>query len=227
MTPAPRRSCCASDGNVSEEHGPVENTIGTSPCLVPRQSSTPLVISTKCSARATGAAERELNGRRQLFAALALVLAAPIFAETHVRPAVQPGGDIPPNFHPLSGRPTPPRAATFRSISTRRVRIPICPSRGAIPMRDGMKLYTVLIIPRGAAKLPIMLDRTPYSADKARPRRFRSTAGEHPLAAYSELSARAISSRSGRPRQVQVRRRVCDEPTLARSAQPDEGRSLH
>jgi len=33
-----------------------------------------------------------------------------------------------------------------------------------IPMRDGVRLYTVLIIPKGVAKAPIMLDRTPYSA---------------------------------------------------------------
>ena len=30
-----------------------------------------------------------------------------------------------------------------------------------IPMRDGTKLYTVLIMPRGAGRFPIMLDRTP------------------------------------------------------------------
>jgi hypothetical protein len=34
-------------------------------------------------------------------------------------------------------------------------------------MRDGAKLYTVLIIPKQAGKFPIMLDRTPYSAEKA------------------------------------------------------------
>ena len=41
-----------------------------------------------------------------------------------------------------------------------------------IPMRDGVKLYTVLIIPKGATGAPIMLDRTPYSADKATGRTF-------------------------------------------------------
>ena len=30
-----------------------------------------------------------------------------------------------------------------------------------IPMRDGAKLYTVMIIPKGAGTFPIMLDRTP------------------------------------------------------------------
>jgi putative CocE/NonD family hydrolase len=34
-----------------------------------------------------------------------------------------------------------------------------------IPMRDGVKLYTLILIPRGAARAPILLTRTPYSAD--------------------------------------------------------------
>ena len=33
-----------------------------------------------------------------------------------------------------------------------------------IPMRDGVKLHTVVLIPRGAAKAPILLTRTPYDA---------------------------------------------------------------
>jgi uncharacterized protein len=35
-----------------------------------------------------------------------------------------------------------------------------------IPMRDGVKLHTVIIIPKGAAHAPMILDRTPYSANK-------------------------------------------------------------
>src|SRR5260370_10161563 len=35
-----------------------------------------------------------------------------------------------------------------------------------IPMRDGVKLHTVILIPRGAKKSPILLTRTPYDADK-------------------------------------------------------------
>src|SRR5690349_800199 len=35
-----------------------------------------------------------------------------------------------------------------------------------IPMRDGVKLYTVLIIPKGAKDAPILLTRTPYNAKK-------------------------------------------------------------
>jgi len=36
-----------------------------------------------------------------------------------------------------------------------------------IPMRDGVKLYTVMIIPKGAKDAPILLTRTPYNAKKA------------------------------------------------------------
>jgi uncharacterized protein len=35
-----------------------------------------------------------------------------------------------------------------------------------IPMRDGVKLYTVIVIPRGAKSAPIILTRTPYNASK-------------------------------------------------------------
>ncbi len=35
-----------------------------------------------------------------------------------------------------------------------------------IPMRDGVKLHTVIIIPKGASHAPIILDRTPYGASK-------------------------------------------------------------
>jgi hypothetical protein len=33
-----------------------------------------------------------------------------------------------------------------------------------IPMRDGVKLYTVILVPKGAKSAPILLTRTPYSA---------------------------------------------------------------
>lgn len=33
-----------------------------------------------------------------------------------------------------------------------------------IPMRDGVKLYTVIVIPKGAVHAPILLTRTPYNA---------------------------------------------------------------
>jgi putative CocE/NonD family hydrolase len=33
-----------------------------------------------------------------------------------------------------------------------------------IPMRDGVKLHTVILVPKGASKAPILLTRTPYNA---------------------------------------------------------------
>ena len=34
-----------------------------------------------------------------------------------------------------------------------------------IPMRDGVKLHTVILIPKGAKNAPILFTRTPYDAD--------------------------------------------------------------
>ena len=35
-----------------------------------------------------------------------------------------------------------------------------------IPMRDGVKLYTVIVVPKGASRAPIILTRTPYNAGR-------------------------------------------------------------
>ena len=43
-----------------------------------------------------------------------------------------------------------------------------------IPMRDGVKLFTSILIPKGATNAPILLTRTPYNASK-RTRRANST----------------------------------------------------
>ncbi len=44
-----------------------------------------------------------------------------------------------------------------------------------IPMRDGVHLHTVIIVPRGAQHAPILLTRTPYGADS----RFGDTSSAH------------------------------------------------
>src|SRR5689334_18168322 len=33
-----------------------------------------------------------------------------------------------------------------------------------IPMRDGVRLHTVILVPKGAAHAPLLLTRTPYDA---------------------------------------------------------------
>src|SRR5271170_5735302 len=35
-----------------------------------------------------------------------------------------------------------------------------------IPMRDGVKLHTVILVPKGAKNAPILLTRTPYNANE-------------------------------------------------------------
>jgi len=56
-----------------------------------------------------------------------------------------------------------------------------------IPMRDGVRLHTVLMIPKGAAGAPMLLDRTPYNAGKLTSR-SESSHGDAVLPlAYGEL----------------------------------------
>ncbi len=71
-----------------------------------------------------------------------LALASPGLAQ-------EPPSDIPKAFKPAT--------ATFRY--ERRVI--------EIPMRDRVKLHTVLLIPKGLRDAPILLDRTPYDANSA------------------------------------------------------------
>ena len=97
----------------------------------------------------------------------ALALATPLPAETHITPAVQPGGDIPPAFHPTVP-PIPKGGDIPRAFAPSRAEFQYVRREVTIPMRDGAKLYAVLIMPKGnGGKYPLMLDRTPYSADKA------------------------------------------------------------
>jgi len=105
------------------------------------------------------------------FIAAAIALAAPLAAQT--QPAVQPGGDIPADFKPTFV--PPPGGDIPRAFNAPRGDFQYVRREAMIPMRDGAKLYTVLIIPKGVTHAPIMLDRTPYSADKATSRQFGPT----------------------------------------------------
>ena len=126
--------------------------------------------------------------RKFAFLAAALALSAPLFAETHVQPAVQPGGDIPQKFRPAFAPPFPPRGDIPQKFNAPRSSFQYVRREAMIPMRDGVKLYTVLIIPKGSGKFPIMLDRTPYSADKGTSRGGFGPWPENILSpAYAEL----------------------------------------
>jgi putative CocE/NonD family hydrolase len=87
-----------------------------------------------------------------LFAAAAVLALSPALAQQARAPkdaadrGEAAGGDVPAKF-------TPPIAA--RDYDKR---------EAMIPMRDGTRLYTVIVVPKGAANAPIVLTRTPYNA---------------------------------------------------------------
>ncbi len=76
---------------------------------------------------------------------VALGVAGPLHAQT---PPLTP--DIPASFK----APAPPEADYVKRVEM-------------IPMRDGVKLYTVIVIPKGARSAPMILTRTPYNAANA------------------------------------------------------------
>src|SRR5438477_11245508 len=94
---------------------------------------------------------------------LALVAAAAGLAQ-------QAGGDIPKTFE----APTSAYDYVKRDVM--------------IPMRDGVKLHTVIVVPKGARNAPILLTRTPYNAS-ARAQRNRSPYIAATLPLFDELFA--------------------------------------
>src|SRR5437588_10712907 len=78
-----------------------------------------------------------------------LILAALLGAVAVIQAQISPlTPDIPPKFDV----PTASYDYTKRDVM--------------IPMRDGVKLHTVIVIPKGAGNAPILLTRTPYNASK-------------------------------------------------------------
>ena len=59
-----------------------------------------------------------------------------------------------------------------------------------IPMRDGVKLHTVIVVPKGAKRAPIMLTRTPYNASKRAERTPVNEHGRDPAARRRRSSPR-------------------------------------
>jgi putative CocE/NonD family hydrolase len=80
--------------------------------------------------------------------------------------------DIPPSFTPPAR--TPFKAPVEEPDYIKRVVM--------VPMRDGVKLYTVMVIPKGAKNAPIVMTRTCYNA-AARASAARTTAGSSPAPA--------------------------------------------
>jgi putative CocE/NonD family hydrolase len=103
--------------------------------------------------------------------ALAAPLPAQVESKAEMSPLFPQRGDIPKSF----------KADRSGFDYVRRV--------AEIPMRDGKKMHTVIIVPRGVARAPIMLDRTPYSADGSTKSRGGGTVIEDILRpAYAELA---------------------------------------
>ena len=87
----------------------------------------------------------------------------PLVALTLSQAVAQDAPMWPPNGNDVPAKFKPPVAANADYIK-REIEI---------PMRDGVKLHTVIVIPKGAVNAPIVLTRTPYHAD-ARARRSDS-----------------------------------------------------
>ncbi len=90
----------------------------------------------------------------------AVPFVASVFALAFAIPAVSQQKTKPPATYPElpSEIPAKFKPVTDRFDHTRR--------NVMIPMRDGVKLHSVILIPKGAKQAPILLTRTPYSADK-------------------------------------------------------------
>src|ERR1044071_3281189 len=68
---------------------------------------------------------------------------------------------------PLGADPTPPLTPEIPARFTRPTDAADYERREVmVAMRDGVKLFTVILVPRGAQRLPILLTRTPYNASK-------------------------------------------------------------
>src|SRR5262249_29861685 len=75
---------------------------------------------------------------------------------------------------PAAAQPEPKAPATYPALPTE-IPATFTPKTTAfdftrrevmIPMRDGVKLHTVILVPKAAKAAPILLTRTPYSADR-------------------------------------------------------------
>ncbi len=94
-----------------------------------------------------------------------------------------------------------------------------------IPMRDGVKLKTFVLVPKGAQGAPILLTRTPYNAAE-RMSRFQSPrlTSVVPQMMRHRGRGRLHHRVPGRARKIRLRRRLRDDAAAARAAQPDRHR---
>src|SRR6266704_3540506 len=94
-----------------------------------------------------------------------LILLAPLFADASV--AQTPATSVPSTLPSETPAQFTPVTASF-DYARREV---------MIPMRDGVKLHTVILVPKGAKNAPILLTRTPYDANDLTTRAHSSHLG--------------------------------------------------
>jgi putative CocE/NonD family hydrolase len=100
---------------------------------------------------------------------------APTASEVRAEASVAPPA---PAFAPSPAQPTSPTSPDIPATFVRPMQNADYERREVmIPMRDGVKLHTVLLIPKGAKRAPIVLTRTPYDASG----RAERTSSEHML----------------------------------------------
>ena len=96
-------------------------------------------------------ARRDRTRTVAMFASLvALLCLGPVGAETQT--TQQPGS------YPSLPSETPAR---FEAVTDA---FDYVQRDAMIPMRDGVRLHTVILVPKGATRAPILLTRTPYDA---------------------------------------------------------------
>ena len=93
--------------------------------------------------------------RRSLIPAAPVLLALAISVPVAAQVKTPPAGSYPDYPSETPARVVEP---TFGLDHERR--------EAMIPMRDGVRLHTVILVPKGAAGAPMLLTRTPYEADK-------------------------------------------------------------
>ncbi|MGE5813129.1 MAG: CocE/NonD family hydrolase [Acidobacteriota bacterium] len=93
---------------------------------------------------------------RLLFLVAPLVCAWSLFASGGAQTPPRPAGATDPTYPSETPQTFKPSTGTW-DYERREV---------MIPMRDGVRLHTVILVPRGAQRAPILLTRTPYNASR-------------------------------------------------------------
>lgn len=81
-----------------------------------------------------------------------------------------------------------------KQFTVRELPQPFIRREAMIPMRDGVKLRTVLYLPKGATRAPMMLERTPYNVDIFAP----GSRPAHSSAPATSWSSRTLAGSTGR-----------------------------